>query len=501
MNAVRKTMLAAAVAMAAALLPAAASAQVGTEQAGEPPAGSPAPNGVTAFGSAGHHGPDGGMDLAQPLVGIAGTPSGGGYWTVASDGGVFSFGDAAFEGSAGHIDLVEPIVGIAAAPTGSGYWLVASDGGVFSFGDAGFQGSAGGIGLAEPIVAMAATPTGEGYWLAASDGGVFAFGDAEFHGSAGDVDLVQPIVDIAATVEGDGYWLLAADGGVFSFGGATFAGSAASEDFEGDAAAIAAQADGDGYWIATRSGDEVFAYGVTEHGTPSELDFEDPAPVVDIAAHPGDGYWIAHAVRGPLEIDDRGPAIEALQQRLHELGYWVGSIDGVYGDLTQQAVYAFQKYEGLTVDGVAGPETRRRLQAAERPRPARAAGDLVEIDKARQLLFVVRDGRAAWVFNTSTGDEEPYRHEGQRYEAETPTGEFRVLREIDGWRTSHLGRLYRPKYFTTTGIAVHGYTFVPPYPASQGCVRVSNTAMDFLWAQGHLPIGSTVVVHGTIPGS
>ena len=74
--------------------------------------------------------------------------------------------------------LNQPIVGMAATPDGKGYWLVASDGGIFSFGDAGFYGSTGGIPLNKPIVGMAATPDGKGYWLVASDGGIFTFGDA-----------------------------------------------------------------------------------------------------------------------------------------------------------------------------------------------------------------------------------------------------------------------------------------------------------------------------------
>ena len=48
-----------------------------------------------------------------------------------------------------------------ATPTGKGYWLVASDGGIFAFGDARFFGSTGNIRLNRPIVAMAATPTGQ----------------------------------------------------------------------------------------------------------------------------------------------------------------------------------------------------------------------------------------------------------------------------------------------------------------------------------------------------
>ena len=67
---------------------------------------------------------------------------------------------------------------MAGTPTAGGYWLVASDGGVFAFGDAGFYGSMGGRPLNAPSSGMAATPDGRGYWQVAADGGVFAFGDA-----------------------------------------------------------------------------------------------------------------------------------------------------------------------------------------------------------------------------------------------------------------------------------------------------------------------------------
>jgi hypothetical protein len=53
--------------------------------------------------------------------------------------------------------LNKPIVGMAATPDGKGYWLVASDGGIFSFGNATFYGSMGGTHLNKPIVGMAAT--------------------------------------------------------------------------------------------------------------------------------------------------------------------------------------------------------------------------------------------------------------------------------------------------------------------------------------------------------
>ncbi len=99
------------------------------------------------------------------------------YWLAASDGGIFSFGGAPYYGSTGGMVLNKPVVGIAATSDGGGYYEVASDGGVFSYGDATFYGSTGSIRLNQPIVGMAVTPGGDGYWLVASDGGIFSFGD------------------------------------------------------------------------------------------------------------------------------------------------------------------------------------------------------------------------------------------------------------------------------------------------------------------------------------
>ncbi len=77
------------------------------------------------------------------MVGMASTPSGNGYWLVASDGGIFSFGDAKYRGSTGNIRLASPISGMASGSTG--YRFVARDGGVFAFGVP-FRGSAAGLG-------------------------------------------------------------------------------------------------------------------------------------------------------------------------------------------------------------------------------------------------------------------------------------------------------------------------------------------------------------------
>jgi hypothetical protein len=119
-----------------------------------------------------------GLHLRAPIVGLAKTPTGRGFWLLASDGGVFSFGDAQFYGSTAKLPLVGPVIGMRVTPTGKGYWLFASDGGVFSFGDARFHGSEAAAHLAQPIVAMRVSVTGNGYWLTDSTGHSYAFGDA-----------------------------------------------------------------------------------------------------------------------------------------------------------------------------------------------------------------------------------------------------------------------------------------------------------------------------------
>jgi hypothetical protein len=184
--------------------------------------------GVFSFGGLHFYGSMGSVKLNKPVVGIAATPDGGGYWLVAADGGIFSFGDARFFGSMGNVRLNEPVVGMATTPDGGGYWMVASDGGIFSFGDARFFGSMGNVALAKPVVGMASTPNGHGYWMVASDGGIFTFGDAPFQGSLGADPLTFPEVAMSSTgVPNEiGYWMVNSNGAVSSFGPAGNFGSA-----------------------------------------------------------------------------------------------------------------------------------------------------------------------------------------------------------------------------------------------------------------------------------
>jgi hypothetical protein len=221
---------------ATALRPAAADAA--TARAGT--------GGVVGYGAAPALGPDPPFPTTSPLVALAPTPSGDGYWVVGADGGVFSYGDARYHGSTGGLALRSPVVGVAATPSGRGYWLVAADGGVFAFGDAAFLGSTGGLALRSPVVALLPTPTSRGYRLVAADGGVFAFGDAAFLGAG--PSPAAAVVGAAVTTSGDGYWLFGADGAVSAFGDAPSHGTLADLGRGGRVVAGAARPDGRGYW-------------------------------------------------------------------------------------------------------------------------------------------------------------------------------------------------------------------------------------------------------------
>ena len=156
------------------------------------------------------------------------TATGGGYWATTPAGVVQGRGDASALGSAPP-RLNAPIVDIARTADGRGYWLLGQDGGIFTFGTAAFHGSTGNMRLNQPVVGMTPTRSGNGYWLVARDGGIFTFGDAAFHGSTGAMRLNRPIIGMARTPSGNGYWLVASDGGIFTFGDAAFLGSPAGQ--------------------------------------------------------------------------------------------------------------------------------------------------------------------------------------------------------------------------------------------------------------------------------
>jgi peptidoglycan hydrolase-like protein with peptidoglycan-binding domain len=184
-----------------------------------------------------------------------------------------------------------------------------------------------------------------------------------------------------------------------------------------------------------------------------------------------------------LGIGASGSSVSELQRRLDALHYASLGVDGTFGGDTADAVTAFQKVEGLPRTGRADATVWARLATAELPRPRYGGPDHVEVDKTRQVLFLVRGGAVALVVPVSTAGIAGYH---------TPEGRFAVYRKVAGLDDGPLGPLYDPSYFTG-GYAIHGSPSVPPYPASHGCVRVP---MWISWRMySTIPYGEPVFVY------
>ncbi|MDD6877659.1 MAG: spore cortex-lytic enzyme [Clostridiaceae bacterium] len=56
-----------------------------------------------------------------------------------------------------------------------------------------------------------------------------------------------------------------------------------------------------------------------------------------------------------------GATVRTIQEKLSGWGYYSGAVDGIYGSRTRDAVMAFQRKNGLAVDGIAGPATLRAI--------------------------------------------------------------------------------------------------------------------------------------------
>lgn len=69
-------------------------------------------------------------------------------------------------------------------------------------------------------------------------------------------------------------------------------------------------------------------------------------------------------------LGSRGSEVEAVQQALKDRGLYNGSVDGIYGSGTESAVKKFQKQQGLTADGIAGPQTLKKLGVTVGSAPA-----------------------------------------------------------------------------------------------------------------------------------
>ena len=175
--------------------------------------------------------------------------------------------------------------------------------------------------------------------------------------------------------------------------------------------------------------------------------------------------------------------MRTLQQQLIALSYLPsGSADGVYGRRTWHAVVAFQGWERLARDGVAGPRTQAALASSVRPRPWARLTRGLELDLRRQVLLVVARSRTVRVVHISSAAPGYW----------TPRGRFAVYRrERMSWSFPYRARMPYALYFSG-GYAIHAFDSVPAHPASHGCVRMPASEAPFVY--GATPLRTPVII-------
>lgn len=146
------------------------------------------------------------------------------------------------------------------------------------------------------------------------------------------------------------------------------------------------------------------------------------------------------------------------QLRLAALGLYSGKIDAIWGPKSQTAMRRRQALHRLPQTGQIDPQQYKRLRSET------LTGYTFEVSISHQTITFYRNGRQFYTDHVSTGAAA----------TPTPIDSGAVFRQVQGWHQSKLGWLYYPTFFLprNPGIALHGSTSVPHYPASHGCVRV-----------------------------
>lgn len=169
-----------------------------------------------------------------------------------------------------------------------------------------------------------------------------------------------------------------------------------------------------------------------------------------------------------------------LERRLVELHYRLVAVDHQFDFRTADAVVAFRKEQRMERVFTVDEGVWRALADPFVPKPRLDVRAFhIEVDQTRQLLYTVQDHEVTNILHISSGKPSTPTHDGS----------FRVARKIAGFSANHL---YYPSFFDGNR-AIHGWTEVPTYPASHGCVRVPY--WNAKWIYGLAPIGTRVIVY------
>ena len=197
----------------------------------------------------------------------------------------------------------------------------------------------------------------------------------------------------------------------------------------------------------------------------------------------GNGIWdlsaLAPAAAFPLAVkiapaDVDEPAQVRVAQTFLAAAGWLDPSE-VTGDVdyaTSQAITAFEAWTGLDRDGALTPVSFERALRATRPTPRHTgAGRAVEVYRDLGVVLLIQNGQVVRAVHASTG-----------LGGRTPAGTFHVYRKEQlSWSLQFKVWMPWASYFYG-GFAMHAYPYVPAYPASHGCVRLSAPEAERVYA-------------------
>ncbi|HZL63362.1 MAG TPA: L,D-transpeptidase [Thermoleophilia bacterium] len=174
-----------------------------------------------------------------------------------------------------------------------------------------------------------------------------------------------------------------------------------------------------------------------------------------------------------VAVGSHGPMVKGLLTALARLKVRVPGIGSSFSGQDGDALVAFQKAYGLSRSRVADHAVWRKLDGARLIRPRYKSPRVhVEVNKARQILMVVRNGVVYGYIPVSTGAT-----------GNTPEGSFSIRQKSPATST-----FFGPATLTWVmgfigNFAIHGYPEVPSYPASHGCIREPLWAANWTYSQ------------------
>lgn len=150
------------------------------------------------------------------------------------------------------------------------------------------------------------------------------------------------------------------------------------------------------------------------------------------------------------KMGSRGDEVVKIQRKLKEYDVYSGEIDGIYGTLTEKGVRAVQRYNGLTVDGIAGPQTLRVMGITSSANSSYSQNDI-------NLLARIISAEAR----------------GESYEGQVAVGAV-VLNRVEhpSFPDTFAGVIYQPGAFT----AITDGQF--QQPVAESAYRAARDAMN-----------------------